>query len=176
MAVLLVVLFAVLPDPVGIWREQIELAWASMAKAGLQFEGDRDVIIAAWARTMWGGLAVLSLGTVFGAVLLGRWWQSLLDTPGSFGVEYRELRLGRALGIATTVLFIVALADRLGAGGFAGLGGVRRTGLSGPRRRPSQQGGRPAGSQLAGGDLCIADRAAGDLVRGADARDLGLCG
>jgi hypothetical protein len=109
MAVLLIGLFVVLPDPVGIWREQLELAWTSMAKAGLRIEGDREVIIAAWARTMWGGLAALSLGTVFGAVLLGRWWQSLLDTPGSFGVEYRQLRLGRAMGIATTLLFIVAL-------------------------------------------------------------------
>ncbi len=109
MALLLIVLFAVLPDPVGMWREQIELVWASMAKAGLQIEGDRDVIIAAWSRTMWGALAALALATVFGATLLGRWWQSLLDTPGSFGVEYRQLRLGRALGIATTVLFIVAL-------------------------------------------------------------------
>jgi len=109
MALLLIVLFAVLPDPVGMWREQIELVWASMAKAGLQIEGDRDVIIAAWSRTMWGALAALALATVFGATLLGRWWQSLLDTPGSFGAEYRQLRLGRALGIATTVLFIVAL-------------------------------------------------------------------
>ena len=109
MALLLIVLFVVLPDPVGMWREQIELVWASMANAGLRIEGDRDLIIAAWSRTMWGALAALSLGTVFGAVLLGRWWQSLLDSPGSFGVEYRQLRLGRALGIATTVLFIVAL-------------------------------------------------------------------
>lgn len=109
MALLLMVLFAVLPDPVGMWREQIQLVWTSMAKAGLQIEGDRAVIIDAWSRTMWGALAALALATVFGAVLLGRWWQSLLDTPGSFGVEYRQLRLGRALGIATTMLFIVAL-------------------------------------------------------------------
>ena len=109
MALLLMVLFALLPDPVGMWREQIELVWASMANAGLRIEGDRDLIIAAWSRTMWGALAALSLATVFGAVLLGRWWQSLLDSPGSFGVEYRQLRLGRALGVATTVLFIVAL-------------------------------------------------------------------
>jgi hypothetical protein len=92
-----------------MWREQIQLVWTSMAKAGLQIEGDRDMIIDAWSRTMWGALAALALATVFGAVLLGRWWQSLLDTPGSFGVEYRQLRLGRALGVATTVLFIVAL-------------------------------------------------------------------
>lgn len=109
MALLLIVVFAVLPDPVGMWREQIQLVWTSMAKAGLQIEGDRDLIIDAWSRTMWGALAALALATVFGAVLLGRWWQSLLDTPGSFGVEYRQLRLGRALGVATTVLFIVAL-------------------------------------------------------------------
>lgn len=109
MALLLMVLFAVLPDPVGMWREQIELVWASMANAGLRIEGDRDLIIAAWSRTMWGALAALSLATAFGSVLLGRWWQSLLDAPGSFGVEYRQLRLGRALGVATTVLFIVAL-------------------------------------------------------------------
>jgi len=109
MAVLLVLVFAVLPDPVGMWRPQLELLWNSMTAAGLQFEGDRATIVDAWARTLWGGLAALSLAAVFGAVLLGRWWQSLLDTPGSFGVEYQQLRLGRALGIATTVLFIVAL-------------------------------------------------------------------
>ena len=109
MAVLVMMLFAVLADPVGIWRHQMELVWNSMVAAGLQFEGDRATIIDTWARTMWGGLAALSLSTVFGSVLLGRWWQSLLDSPGSFGVEYRQLRLGRALGVATTVLFIVAL-------------------------------------------------------------------
>jgi hypothetical protein len=109
LAVLLIVLFASLSDPVGIWREQIELVFTSVTNAGLRIEGDRSLIIAAWSRTMWGALAALSLGTVFGAVLLGRWWQSLLDTPGSFGVEYQQLRLGLVLGIATTVLFIVAL-------------------------------------------------------------------
>lgn len=109
LAVVLVVLFAALPDPVGMWREQIELVWASMANAGLRLEGDRDQIIAAWSRTMWGALAALSLATIFGGVLLGRWWQSLLDAPGSFGPEYRQLRLGRAMGLATTILFIAAL-------------------------------------------------------------------
>jgi len=108
LAVLLVALFAALPDPVGMWREQIEQQLSIMGRAGFKFEGDPDVIIATWARTMWGSVAALLLGVVFGAVLLGRWWQSLLDSPGSFGVEYRQLRLGLALGIATTVLFITA--------------------------------------------------------------------
>jgi len=108
MMVLLSAVYLSLEDPVGMWRPQIErvLTAISTANGGLGVERDRDLI---WSRTMWGALAALSLATVFGAVLLGRWWQSLLDSPGSFGVEYRQLRLGRALGIATTVLFIVAL-------------------------------------------------------------------
>lgn len=108
LALSLMVLFALLPDPVGMIREQMELQLNAMARAGFKFEGDLQEIAALWARTMWGSLAALLLGVVFGAVLLGRWWQSLLDSPGSFGVEYRQLRLGRTLGIATTVLFIVA--------------------------------------------------------------------
>lgn len=108
LAVLLIAVFTVLPDPVGMWREQIEQQLSIMDRAGFKFEGEPDVIIATWARTMWGSVAALLLGVVFGAVLLGRWWQSLLDSPGSFGVEYRQLRLGLALGIATTVLFIAA--------------------------------------------------------------------
>lgn len=111
MVVLLATVYLSLPDPVGMWRQQIESVWASMANAGLRIEGDKNPIIAAWSRTMWGALAALSLAIVFGALLLGRWWQSLLDTPGTFGIEYRRLRLGRALGIATTVLFIGALVS-----------------------------------------------------------------
>lgn len=107
---LLMVVYLSLPDPVGMWQELLNSVWASMASAGLRLEGDQKMIVAAWARTMWGALAALSLATMFGGLLLGRWWQSLLDKPGSFGTEYRQLRLGRALGIATTVLFISALA------------------------------------------------------------------
>jgi hypothetical protein len=107
-ALLLVVLFVVLPDPVGMMREQMELQLNAMARAGFKFEGDLHEVAAVWARTMWGSLAALLLGVVFGAVLLGRWWQSLLDSPGSFGVEYRHLRLGAALGVATTAVFITA--------------------------------------------------------------------
>lgn len=109
MVVLLTAVYLSLPDPVGMWRRPIESVWASMASAGLRIEGDKNLIITAWSQTMWGALAALSLATVFGSVLLGRWWQSLLDTPGTFGVDYRQLRLGRALGVATTVLFIAAL-------------------------------------------------------------------
>jgi len=107
MMVLLSAVYLSLEDPVGMWREQIETV---LANAGFSVERDRN-LIEVWSRTMWGALAALSLAMVFGSALLGRWWQSLLDTPGAFGIEYRQLRLGRALGIATTVLFIVAFVS-----------------------------------------------------------------
>jgi hypothetical protein len=82
----------------------------SMEAAGLKIQGDRAALIALWARSMWGALGALALATVFGAMLLGRWWDSLLGAPGAFGAEYRNLRLGVALGITVTVVFVLALA------------------------------------------------------------------
>jgi hypothetical protein len=47
---------------------------------------------------------------VFGVLLLGRWWDSLLGPQaGAFGAEYQRLRLGVALGFGVTVLFILAM-------------------------------------------------------------------
>lgn len=108
-AALLVMIYLSLQDPVGMWQQQIGNVVTSMTSAGLRLEGGQKAIIAAWSRTMWGALAALALAAVFGSLLLGRWWQSLLDTPGAFGSDYRQLRLGRALGIAITVLFVMAM-------------------------------------------------------------------
>jgi hypothetical protein len=109
-AAVLVLIYVSLPDPVGMWVQLLD-RMLEMMDAGLPVEGDQKALVAAWARTMWGALAALVLASVFGCLLLGRWWQSLLDAPGAFGVEYRRLRLGIALGVATTVLFIAAVVS-----------------------------------------------------------------
>jgi hypothetical protein len=98
-----------LSDPIAVWADLLHQVIGSMAEAGIRLEGDQDEIVAVWARTMWGALAALALATVFGGMLLGRWWLSLLQSPGQFGAEYRKLRLGATLGVAVTVLFILAL-------------------------------------------------------------------
>jgi hypothetical protein len=107
---LLAVVHAALADPVAVWTPLLKQLLDSMEAAGLKIEGDRAALIALWARSMWGALGALSLATVFGAMLLGRWWDSLLRAPGAFGAEYRNLRLGVALGITVTVVFVLALA------------------------------------------------------------------
>ena len=98
----------VLPDPAAMWHELLRRVLDSMAAAGLKVEGNTDALIEVWARTMWGALAALTLALVLGSLFLGCWWQSLMATPGSFGTEYRQLRLGRVLGLCVTVLFVSA--------------------------------------------------------------------
>jgi hypothetical protein len=107
-ALALVVVHIALPDPAGIWVELLERVLASMADAGLKLTGDTDAMIAIWARTMWGALAALTLAMILGSLFLGCWWQTLLDSPGGFGREYRGLRLGLVLGVCVTLLFVVA--------------------------------------------------------------------
>jgi hypothetical protein len=107
--VLLAVVHAVLPDPVGFWKPLLLQMLDSMQQAGLKIEGDRNVLVAGWAPAMWGALGGLTLATLFGSMLLGRWWDSLVRAPGAFGAEYRNLRLGVALGVVVTVVFVLAL-------------------------------------------------------------------
>lgn len=108
-ACLLLMIHLSLADPVAMWMELLRRVLDSMAQAGLRIDGDREAIIQVWARTMWGALAALTLAMTLGGLFLGRWWQSLLEAPGAFGGEYRRLRLGMALGVVISVVFIVAL-------------------------------------------------------------------
>lgn len=107
-AAALIAVHVALPDPVALWTDLLRRVLASMASAGLKIEGDQDAIVLVWARTMWGALAALALAMVFGGLLMGRWWASLLQSPGEFGAEYRRLRLGLTLGVTVTALFITA--------------------------------------------------------------------
>jgi hypothetical protein len=104
----LVVVHLLLPDPAGVWHELLRKVLDSMAAAGIKVEGDTGALIEIWARTMWGALAALTLALVLGSLFLGCWWQSLVAAPGRFGAEYRQLRLGRVLGLCITVLFATA--------------------------------------------------------------------
>lgn len=108
-AAALILVHLALQDPVAIWTELLRQVLNSMAAAGLRLEGDQTAIVLVWARTMWGALAALTLAMVLGSLFLGRWWQSLLESPGAFGSEYRRLRLGLTLGVTITALFVLAL-------------------------------------------------------------------
>jgi hypothetical protein len=107
--IVLVLVHLALPDPVTVWTPILNQLMDSMAAAGLKIQGDKQAIIVLWARSMWGALTAIALAIVLGGLLLGRWWESLLQSPGAFGGEYRRLRLGLALGVTITAVFVLAL-------------------------------------------------------------------
>ena len=97
------------PDPISIWAPLITPSLDAMVNAGMQLESDKELIVQLLSRTMWGAVAGMGLATMLGGVFLGRWWQSLLSAPGSFGNEYRELRFGLVLGLGVSALFLIGL-------------------------------------------------------------------
>lgn len=110
LSLVVVAIHVVLPDPAAVWVPLLREVIESMGSAGLQIAADTDVVVAVLARTMWGALAALALATVLGSLFLGCWWQTLLDSPGTFGSEYRRLRLGTVLGLLATGLLAGAFA------------------------------------------------------------------
>jgi hypothetical protein len=108
-AVLLVVVHIALEDPVAMWRTVLTQVLDVVQAPGT--EAEREAFVTAVAPSMWGALGAMALAFVFGTLLLGRWWDSLLRTEtGAFGGEYRLLRLGIVLGVAVSVVFVLAFA------------------------------------------------------------------
>jgi len=115
-----IAVYATLADPAAVWVRLLNAAIQQAGAAGLHVPADTGAIVQQWARTMWGGLAALSLATMLASLFLGCWWQTLLKAPGQFGAEYRQLRLGAVLGFAATVLFIaVFMTDSALVGSLA---------------------------------------------------------
>lgn len=100
--------FIVIPEPTTIWVQLLNQAFATLSQAGFEMDA---TLVDGLAQTMWGAfVSVLVLANV-SAVLLARWWQSLLHAPGGFGREFRELRSGMVVGgllvlLAMSSLFI----------------------------------------------------------------------
>lgn len=105
----LVVVHLVLDDPVGFWVPMVDSVVASLSKAGVQMQSDPETVTAGLAKVMWSAFAALTLCTVLSALWLGRWWQSLLRAPGSFGREFQQLRLGVVLGIGASIVLLMTL-------------------------------------------------------------------
>lgn len=108
-ALALTLIYVLVPEPEAMWVTRLTRLLQTMSQAGIAIEGDVDALVRVWARTMWGALAAMTLGAVLTSVFMGRWWVSLLQAPGEFGAEYRQLRLGRVLGMGVTLLFALAM-------------------------------------------------------------------
>ena len=103
-------------DPVAWWREVL----ARILMLGLDEAPVRAQLDPAVLQVLDRLIDQVALASYFSvwsmifamvAVLLARWWHALLDNPGGFGREFRELRMDRRMAWLTIGLGVLALFD-----------------------------------------------------------------
>jgi len=97
--------FAVLPNPTDIWQIPLTQSLEMLQRTQIKVDA---ALFDYWVRSMWGAVVALLVLVSFGAVLLARWWQSLLHAPGEFGKEFRSLSAGVVL---TSTLAVMCMAS-----------------------------------------------------------------
>ena len=86
------------------WWRDVLLDYATLFRAG----DDLKSALLAMVPYMT-GIALSSLALIWLLMLLlGRWWQSLLDAPGSFRDEFTSLQLGRGIAILGVAVFVIS--------------------------------------------------------------------
>jgi hypothetical protein len=111
-AVLLLLLHAVLGDPLKFGGAFVRDLAAEMQGRQWPIEFDADALANLFVRPLWFWIALLTMLIGALSLFLARWWQSQLGAAGGFGEEFRELRLGRALGLVAALLVVAALFSK----------------------------------------------------------------
>ena len=99
LAAAIVVVRLVLGDPTPWWTSVLQEFFSWVAASN-----DWEAFIDRIAPLMTGFVAAGALLGLAVTVMLARWWHAMLDRPGGFGEEFRELRLPTASGYAALVL------------------------------------------------------------------------
>ena len=102
-AVAIVVVRLILGDPALWWASVLEEFFSWFA-----FAGDWGPFIDRIAPVMTGIVAAGALLGLAVTLLLARWWHAVLDRPGGFGEEFRDLRMPRHAGYAALALSLAA--------------------------------------------------------------------
>lgn len=101
--------YLTMADPAAFWRDALnEFLTQRIDPETLQASnvGAMVELLAGW---MPGGVAATWLLGVVASLMFARHWASLLDRPGAFGEEFRELRFGRWLLLLVPVLLVVGV-------------------------------------------------------------------
>jgi hypothetical protein len=106
------VLHWVVPDVTAAWRDMLqqivpaEETADGTALTAAQIRSNLDAV----APLMTAALgASVTLGAI-ASVVLGRWWQAVLDAPGSFQRAFHDLRMGQVAAVVTAALVAAAFA------------------------------------------------------------------
>jgi hypothetical protein len=110
---MLVLLHATLGDPEQFWAPFVRDLAQEMQRRGLPMDLEKDGLVEALARTLWGWVTALTMLLAISALCLARWWQLLPERAGQFGAEFQQLRLGIVLGTIGALLIVASmLMDR----------------------------------------------------------------
>lgn len=101
--------YALMGDPAVFWAETLNAFVAQRIDADAAQTADLSALIEASSGWMAGGVAAAWLFATLASLLLARFWAALLDRPGAFGEEFRQLRFGRWLLVVVPVLLVVGV-------------------------------------------------------------------
>lgn len=92
-------------DPVAWWRKLLAEFFApAMQGADAAVAEQLTALLDAWAPRMTRIFGAVSVVGLVGTLLIARYWHAMLDNPGGFGHEFRQLRLGMpALGVSVAI-------------------------------------------------------------------------
>ncbi len=106
---LLTFLHLAIGDPEKVWAPFVRDLAQEMQRRGLPMDLEKDGLVEALARTLWGWVTALTMLLAMCALCLARWWQRLPGPAGTFGAEFQQLRLGKVLGVAAAVSIAASL-------------------------------------------------------------------
>jgi hypothetical protein len=101
--------YLLMADPSAFWRDALNEFLVQRIDPETLQASDAGALVELLAGWMPGGVAATWLLGVVASLLLARYWASLLDRPGAFGEEFRELRFGRWLLLLLPVLLVVGV-------------------------------------------------------------------
>lgn len=101
------------PDPTAWWHTMLE---RMVSDAPTEQRHALQRMMGQIAPVMTGVLAAALTFGVIASLFLARWWQAMLYNPGGFRQEFHALRFGKAFGLVTVVLVILASLSVPGAG------------------------------------------------------------
>jgi len=101
--------YLLLPDPASFWADALNEFLVQRVDEETLAAANAEQLVGMIAGWMAGGVAATwFLGSVL-SLMLARYWASLIDRPGAFGEEFRQLRFGRWLLWLVPVLLLVGI-------------------------------------------------------------------
>lgn len=109
----ILLLHATVPDVAGMWVEVLRAALGPLLQQTGMSPGELEQTFRQVAPLMGGMLASAMVFSLALAMILARYWQSLLYNPGGFAEEFQRLQLGKAPGLVLIGLLAGAWIGQL---------------------------------------------------------------